>query len=173
MKHTPAATDSSTLVKLFLQHKLTLALAESCTCGLAAAQLAPAEGVSDVLLGSVVTYHAQAKQKLLGVNRATLDLYSAESQQTTNEMALGLHKHLPQADVCVAVTGLCGPGASATPEKPVGTVFVTILLDGQAHEYRVQLTDNDADKLRQQAVDFIYHSLGELLGRRQVTAPKD
>jgi nicotinamide-nucleotide amidase len=126
-----------------------------------------------VLLGSVVTYHAQAKQKLLGVNRATLDLYSAESQQTTNEMALGLHKHLPQADVCVAVTGLCGPGASATPEKPVGTVFVTILLDGQAHEYRVQLTDNDADKLRQQAVDFIYRSLGELLGRRQVTAPKD
>jgi nicotinamide-nucleotide amidase len=173
MKPTPPAPASTTLVKLFLQHKLTLALAESCTCGLAAAQLAPAEGVSDVLLGSVVTYHAQAKQKLLGVNRATLDLYSAESQQTTNEMALGLHKHLPQADVCVAVTGLCGPGASATPEKPVGTVFVTILLDGQAHEYRVQLAGNDSDKLRQQAVDFIYQSLGELLGRRQVTAPKD
>lgn len=164
--------DSTTLVKLFLQHKLTLALAESCTCGLAAAQLAPAEGVSDVLLGSVVTYHAQAKQKLLGVTRATLDLYSAESQQTTNEMALGLHKHLPQADVCVAVTGLCGPGASATPEKPVGTVFVAILLDGQAHEYRVRLAATNSNELRQQAVDFIYQSLGELLGRRQVTAPK-
>lgn len=102
-----------------MQHKLTLALAESCTCGLAAAQLASAEGVSDVLLGSVVTYHAQAKQKLLGVRRATL--YSAECQQTTNEMALGLRTHLPQADVCGTVTGLCGPGASATPEKPVGT----------------------------------------------------
>jgi nicotinamide-nucleotide amidase len=173
MKRPTPAPDSAALVKLFLQHKLTLALAESCTCGLAAAQLAPAEGVSDVLLGSVVTYHAQAKQKLLGVNRATLDLYSAESQQTTNEMALGLHKHLPQADVCVAVTGLCGPGASATPEKPVGTVFVTILLDGQAHEYRVQLASHDSNELRQQAVDYIYQSLGELLGRRQVTAPKD
>lgn len=171
MKSTPFPTDSTPLVKLFLQYKLTLALAESCTCGLAAASLAPTEGVSDVLLGSVVTYHAQAKQKLLGVHADTLDLYSAESQQTTNEMALGLHKHLPQADVCVAVTGLCGPGASATPEKPVGTVFVTILLDGHAHEYRVQL-DGSGDKLRELAVEFIYQSLTELLARREVTAPK-
>jgi PncC family amidohydrolase len=172
MKRPAPAATSATLVNLFLQHKLTLALAESCTCGLAAAQLAPAEGVSDVLLGSVVTYHAQAKQKLLGVSAATLDLYSAESQQTTNEMALGLHKHLPQADVCVAVTGLCGPGASATPEKPVGTVFVTILLDGQAHEYRTQLAAPDSNRLRQQAVDFIYQALSELLGRREATAPQ-
>ena len=166
MKSTPVAIRPEALVKLFLQHKLTLALAESCTCGLAAAQLAPAEGVSDVLLCSIVTYHAQAKQQLLGVKAQTLSLYSAESQQTTNEMALGLHRHLPQADVCVAVTGLCGPGASATSEKPVGTVFVTILLDGHAHEYRVQLAGS-RDKLRQQAVDFIYQSLSELLAHRQ------
>jgi nicotinamide-nucleotide amidase len=170
MKATPAANDPSQLIKLFLQHKLTLALAESCTCGLAAAQLAPAEGVSDVLLGSVVTYHAHAKQKLLGVSASTLAVYSAESQQTTNEMALGLHKHLPQADVCVAVTGLCGPGASATPEKPVGTVFVTVLLDGHAHEFRTHF-DGDGEKLRQQAVEFIYQSLCDLLNRRQLAAP--
>jgi nicotinamide-nucleotide amidase len=172
MKSPSPASDPQQLVKLFLQHKLTLALAESCTCGLAAAGLAPTEGVSDVLLGSVVTYHVQAKQKLLGVHADTLALYSAESQQTTNEMALGLRKHLPQADVCVAVTGLCGPGASATPEKPVGTVFVTILLDEHAHEYRVQLAGN-GEKLREQAVEFIYQSLNELLTRREVTAPKN
>ena len=59
-----------------------------------------------MLLGSVVTYHALAKQKLLGVRAQTIELYSAESQQTTNEMALGLHQRLPQADVGVAVTGL-------------------------------------------------------------------
>ncbi|RZK61223.1 MAG: CinA family protein [Hymenobacter sp.] len=172
MKPAAPAPDPAALIKLFLQHKLTLALAESCTCGLVAAQLAPAEGVSDVLLGSVVTYHAQAKQKLLGVRADTLSLYSAESQQTTNEMALGLRKHLPQADVCVAVTGLCGPGASAMPKKPVGTVFVTILLDGHAHEYRTQLPGPDADAVRQQAVAFIYQALSDLLSERQLTAPK-
>jgi nicotinamide-nucleotide amidase len=166
MKQTPFAFDCNPLVKLFLQYKLTLALAESCTCGLVAAQLAPTEGISDVLLGSVVTYHALAKEKLLGVNPETIELYSAESQQTTNEMAMGLHRHLPEADVCVAVTGLCGPGPSATPDKPVGTVFVTILLDNHAHEYRV-LFKGDADSMRQQAAEFIYKQLAELLTRLQ------
>ncbi|WP_426490704.1 CinA family protein [Hymenobacter sp. 102] len=155
------------LVQKFLKHKLTLALAESCTCGLAAAQLAPATGVSEVLLGSVVTYHPEAKQHLLGVKKATLATYSAESQQTTNEMALGLHRHLPEADVCVAVTGLCGPGKSETPEKPVGTVFVTILFQGKAHEYREQF-DGTGDAIRQRATEFIYEKLTDLLERQQL-----
>ncbi len=166
MKIPPSAAACQALVKLFLQYKLRLALAESCTCGLVAAQLAPAEGVSDVLLGSVVTYHALAKQKLLGVRAQTIELYSAESQQTTNEMALGLHQRLPLADVCVAVTGLCGPGPSATPDKPVGTLFVTVLLDGHAHEYRT-LLDGSPDEMRRQAADFIYAQLTELLNRLQ------
>jgi PncC family amidohydrolase len=160
---------TNALVQQFLQHKLTLALAESCTCGLVAAQLAPATGVSEVLLGSVVTYHVEAKQKLLGVKKETLATYSAESQQTTNEMALGLHRLLPAADVCVAVTGLCGPGASETPDKPVGTVFVTVLLEGHAYEYREQFAGN-ADKLREQAAGFIYEKLADLLNRRQAAA---
>ena len=157
------------LVKLFIQQKLTLALAESCTCGLAAAQLAPAEGVSEVLLGSVVTYHAEAKQQLLGVKKTTLNTYSAESQQTTNEMALGLHRQLPAADVCVAVTGLCGPGQSQTPDKPAGTVFVTVLFEGRAYEYREEFSGN-ADAIRQRATEFIYEKLLDLLERQQQAA---
>ncbi|RTQ45251.1 CinA family protein [Hymenobacter gummosus] len=156
--------DIDALVKKFLQHKLTLALAESCTCGWVAAQLAPAQGVSQVLLGSVVTYHAEAKQRLLGVKKKTLEEYSAESQQISNEMVEGLHKHLP-ADVCVAITGLFGPGASETPDKPVGTIFVTIVMENRAHEYR-EVLKGPADKLRDLAADFIYAKLGELLDRR-------
>ena len=161
--------DLNALVKQFLQQKLTLAFAESCTCGLLAAQLAPTTGVSEVLLGSMVTYHVEAKHKLLGVKKETLATYSAESQQTTNEMAQGLHRHLPAADVCVAVTGLCGPGGSETPDKPVGTVFVSILLEGHAHEYREQF-NGSGDKLRAQAADFVYAKLADLLTRRQQMA---
>ena len=71
--------------------------------------------------------------------------------------------------MCVAVTGLCGPGPSATPDKPVGTVFVTILIDGHAHEYRV-LLKGDANSMRQQAADYIYQQLAELLNRLQPMA---
>lgn len=161
----PKEPDLEALIKLFLQHKLQLAVAESCTCGLVAAQLAPVQGVSEVLLGSVVTYHAEAKQKLLGVKKSTLTTYSAESQQTTNEMVQGLHRQLP-AEVCVAVTGLCGPGASEAPDKPVGTVFITILLEGRAHEYREQFR-GESEQLRQQAARFVYDKLLELLQLRQ------
>ncbi|GAB3839285.1 CinA family protein [Hymenobacter jeollabukensis] len=159
--------DVDALVQKFLQHKLTLALAESCTCGWVTAQLAAATGVSEVLRGSVVTYHAEAKQRLLGVKKKTLDEYTAESQQIANEMVEGLHKHLP-ADVCVAITGLFGPGASETPDKPIGTVFVTILLEGRAHEYR-EVLKGPVDQLRDRAADFIYTKLGELLERRQAS----
>jgi nicotinamide-nucleotide amidase len=158
--------DLDALVKLFLQHKLTLAFAESCTAGLLASGLVAAQGVSEVLLGSVVTYHAAAKQKLLGVKKATLDQFSAESQQTTNEMAQGLRRTLPGADVCVAVTGLCGPGASETADKPVGTIFVTILFQQQAYEYREHF-NGTGEKLREQAQQFIYTKLGELLEKWQ------
>lgn len=52
----PANLDA--LSKKLIRHKLKLALDESCTCGMIAAQLAPAVGITEVLLCSVVTYHA-------------------------------------------------------------------------------------------------------------------
>ena len=80
-------------------------------------------------------------------------------------MAQGLRHHLPAADVCVAATSLCGPSASETPDKPVGTVFVTVLLEGYAHEYRIQLAGT-GDKLCEQAVQFVFDKLAALLDRR-------
>ncbi len=159
-------TDLDALVKQFLQHKLTLAFAESCTAGLLASGLVAATGVSNVLLGSVVTYHADAKQKLLGVKKSTIDQFTAESQQTTNEMAAGLRRTLPAADVCVAITGLCGPGASESPDKPVGTIFVTVLFKDHAYEYREHFAGT-GDKLRAQAQEFVYAKLLDLLSRWQ------
>ncbi|QNH61345.1 CinA family protein [Hymenobacter sediminicola] len=155
-------TDLNSLVKKFLQYKLTLAFAESCTAGLLASEFVQAEGSSEVLLGSVVTYHPTAKNRLLGVKKDTLALYTAESQQVTNEMVMGLHKLLPTADVCVAVTGLCAGGASESAEKPVGTMYFTILHQNRAHELREEF-EGDCKTVRHLAVDFIFQRLSELL----------
>jgi len=151
------------LVNKFLQFKLTIAFAESCTAGLLASEFSKGVGSSEVLLGSVVTYHPLAKQKLLGVSKETLSLYTAESQQVTNEMMMGLHKKIP-ADVCVAVTGLCGAGASEADIKPVGTMFFTVLHQGRAEEVRQEF-EGDCVSVREQAVDFIFEHLAELLDR--------
>ncbi|WP_347158127.1 CinA family protein [Pontibacter chitinilyticus] len=140
---------------------LTLAFAESCTAGMLASEFVKAKGSNDVLLGSIVVYQPEAKKKLLGVKQETLDLYTAESQQVTNEMVMGLKKSL-NAKINVATTGLAGEGGSETPEKPVGTMFVSILYDGKAEEFREVFTGN-SESLRKQVTEYVYQKLRGVL----------
>lgn len=154
--------EQSELTQLIMDLKdrgLTVAFAESCTAGMLASEFVKGTGSSDVLLGSLVVYQPKVKQKLLGVSKNTLKLYTAESQQVTNEMVMGLKKHL-DADISIATTGLAGEGGSETSEKPVGTMFVSILYDGKAEEFR-EVFKGDTDSIRKQLVDYI---LGKLRG---------
>ena len=150
--------DDVTKMVLELKDKgLTVAFAESCTAGLLASEFVKATGSSDVLLGSLVVYHPKVKQKLLGVSKSTLSLYTAESQQVTNEMVMGLKKHL-DADISIATTGLAGEGASETAEKPVGTMFVSFLYDSKAEEFR-EVFKGNPEAIRKQLVDYIFEKL--------------
>ncbi len=85
------------LVQVFFQHKLTVTLAGSCTMGLLTPELSKLQSSSETLLGGVVTCHTDTKQHLLDVRKDTLELHTTKSQQIMNEMAMGLHKHLPAA----------------------------------------------------------------------------
>ncbi|MFT2009066.1 CinA family protein [Pontibacter sp. 13R65] len=136
---------------------LTVAFAESCTAGMLASEFVKGTGSSDVLIGSLVVYQPEAKKKLLGVRQETLELYSAESQQVTNEMVMGLKKALG-ADISVATTGLAGPGGSETTEKPVGTMFVSFLYDGKAEEYR-EVFKGNSQQIRKDLTDYIFQKL--------------
>ncbi len=140
---------------------LSVAFAESCTAGMLASEFVKAKGSSDVLKGSLVVYQPEVKQKLLGVKKDTLDLYTAESQQVTNEMVMGLKKIL-NADISIATTGLAGEGGSENPEKPVGTMFVSILYDGKAEEFR-EVFKGNTESVRKQLVDYIFEKLQGIL----------
>ncbi len=142
-------------------NNLTIAFAESCTAGLLVSEMVKAKGISDVLKGSVVVYQPEMKIKLLGVKKKTLDLYTAESQQVTNEMVMGLKK-LVDADINIAVTGLAGGGASETDEKPVGTVFVSFLYDNKAEEFR-DVFDGNTQEVRKKTVDYVFQKLKGVL----------
>jgi len=142
---------------------LKIAFAESITGGMLVSEFIKAKGTNDVLLGSIVTYAEEVKQKLLGVKKQTLKLYTAESQQVTNEMVMGLYKLL-KAEVCVAVTGLGGVGASESSEKPVGSVFFSILFLQRVEEYR-EVFDGDSTAIRKKAADFIFQKLEETIDR--------
>jgi PncC family amidohydrolase len=101
---------------------LTLALAESCTAGLASSLLVEIPGASKVLWGSFITYTVQAKAVLLGIDPALIQRYGAVSGETALAMARGaLQKS--GADLALSITGLAGPEGDGSGQ-PVGTVFI-------------------------------------------------
>ena len=84
--------------------------------------LVNASGASEVFNQSFVTYSNEAKMRLLGVSRETLDRVGAVSRETAEQMACGAAK-AAQAQVALSVTGIAGP-EGGTPEKPVGLVYI-------------------------------------------------
>jgi nicotinamide-nucleotide amidase len=101
-----------------------VAFAESCTAGMACAEIAGEPGASDVLAGGVVAYSNGLKTALLGVDPGTLETNGAVSRETALEMARGAAGICPNGNgLGLAVTGVAGPGGG-TPEKPVGLVWI-------------------------------------------------
>ncbi|MDR7614391.1 MAG: competence/damage-inducible protein A [Armatimonadota bacterium] len=130
-------TDQETLegavAKLLLASRRTVAVAESCTGGLLGHRLTNVPGSSAYFRGGVVAYANELKRSLLGVSEEILHAHGAVSERVAEAMARGVREAFA-ADLGVAITGIAGP-SGATPEKPVGLVYVA-LADGEEIQVR-------------------------------------
>ena len=86
-------------------------------------------GSSDYVLLSAVTYANSAKSRVLGVNSEVIRAHGAVSAEVASEMADGARR-LAGASLAVSITGIAGPGGGSE-EKPVGTVWFGIAMEGQ------------------------------------------
>ncbi len=102
--------------------KKTVAVAESCSSGLLAAEIASVSGASRYFLGGVIAYDNEVKEHVLKVAGRTLKKQGAVSRQTAVAMADGV-KRLTGADYALSITGVAGP-TRGTEKKPVGCVFI-------------------------------------------------
>lgn len=116
------------VLRLLTEKRKTLATAESLTAGLVAQRLGQVPGASAWFRGGVVAYHNDLKVELLGVPRTVLAEHGAVSAPVAEAMAVGCRTRL-HTDLAVSTTGVAGPGG-ATPEKPVGLVYVGLAWDG-------------------------------------------
>ena len=116
------ATLAGRVVELLAARGEKLALAESCTGGLIAAQLTQVPGASQVFDAGVVSYGDAIKRDVLGVEASALAVDGAVSETVVRQMAAGALR-LSGAHHAIAVSGIAGP-AGGSPEKPVGTVWV-------------------------------------------------
>lgn len=117
-------TIQNVIRKNFVEKGKTLATAESCTGGYIAHMITSVPGSSAYFKGGTIPYSNELKEKMLGVQAATLKEHGAVSEQTVIEMLAGTLS-LSGADIAVAVSGIAGPGGG-TPEKPVGTVWLAV-----------------------------------------------
>lgn len=127
-----------------------VATAESCTGGLVAAALTAIADASDVVERGFVTYSNEAKIEMLAVPSETIASHGAVSAETAAAMARGAVRRAP-ADVAVSVTGVAGPGG-ATPQKPVGLVFIGIARRDGACRVERRVFPGDRSEVRRAAL---------------------
>lgn len=147
-----------TLVDLLNKNNLTISFAESCTGGLLASTLINVSGASNVLKESYVTYSNEAKIKILGVKKATLDYHTVYSKETAYEMAKGLSL-ISKSNVCVSITGLAG-GSNYT--KGDGSYHSCIIINYDNKEYVIELEKREngtRNDVRKKQVNYVFYQI--------------
>ena len=147
----------------FLEQRLVLATAESCTGGWVAQVVTSLPGSSGWFDSGFVTYSNAAKQRLLGVPASLLNEGGpgAVSEETVRAMVAGALAN-SAADVAVATSGIAGPDGGSE-EKPVGTVwFAWGHRDGRC-KARCHQFEGDRYSVRLRSVEQAFKGIIELL----------
>src|SRR5436190_12237945 len=139
---------------------LNIAFIESATAGRMCSEFALTPNSGDILSGGISCYEVFIKEKILSVPHKLIKEYTPESAEVTKSLAEQSAK-LFKSDITVAITGLTTPGGSETPEKPVGSMFIHIILPmgfvahgevfwGSAEEIILQCIDKAAELIIEQ-----------------------
>ncbi|RDG38262.1 nicotinamide-nucleotide amidohydrolase family protein [Streptomyces corynorhini] len=139
------------------EHGGTLAVAESLTGGLVAAELTAVPGASRTFRGSVTAYASDLKRDVLGVDGTLLEERGAVDPEVARQMAAGVRRLLG-ATWGAATTGVAGPDPQGG--QPVGTVYVAVSgARGAGKVVALRLNGDRAD-IRKESVRIV---LGLLL----------
>jgi nicotinamide-nucleotide amidase len=137
-----------------------VAVAESCTGGLMAGRLTDRAGSSAYVLGGATAYSNEAKVRLAGVPAALIERHGAVSPEVAAALGDGARERFG-ADVGIGITGIAGPGGG-TPDKPVGTVCLSVCTAGARLDRTVRLP-GDRAMVRERTTTVTMHMLRRLL----------
>jgi nicotinamide-nucleotide amidase len=167
MTAVPRTTDpAADLVAELTARHLTIAVAESLTGGLLAAELVRIPGASAVLNGAVVAYDSELKHTLLGVDSSILNVHGPVHPDVAKQMAVGARTLLAvggvRADVGVATTGVAGPDSQAGQDP--GTVFIGLSMGSGSWAVHLDLR-GDRAAIRAETVASAIEAVSELMAR--------
>ncbi len=147
--------------KILNKKNYTLSTAESCTGGLLAGFLTSIPGSSSFFQSSIVTYSNYQKKNLLKINEDIIKNFGAVSKECSAEMANNI-KQLTNSNIAISTTGIAGPDGGSI-EKPVGTVFCTIIINNESFTYKFNF-EGERNIIRLKTVNEILKILIKILG---------
>ena len=144
-----------TLIKL-IKKNISISTAESCTGGLLASSISKIKDCSKIYKGGYVTYSNELKIRDLNVKKTTIENFGAVSKETAIEMVNGLYLK-NKTNICISTTGIAGPGGG-TKNKPVGLVYIGILIDGKRKVFKKNFSGSRIN-IQKNSVNFIFNYL--------------
>lgn len=152
------------LATYLTEYKQSLAFAESCTGGYLSHLITLLPGCSDYFKGGIVAYSNQIKRDILQVSEEVLLREGAVSEATVEQMAKQT-RFLFQSDYAVAVSGIAGPGGG-TPEKPIGTVWISIAQKEKITSQLFQFGNIDRNLIIRKTAIYTLHILNQIIEKQ-------
>ena len=145
------------IIKKLNELHLTISTCESMTGGSLAANLVLVEHASDSFLGSLVTYHANAKMKFAKVSKETIDAHGTVSKECAREMAQGCQNGF-KSDIAISVTGNASV-ANPIEGQPSGMAYICINLFDKVYDYQFISHFNNRNDTINECVAFCLNKL--------------
>lgn len=152
------------VLELLVARGEMIAVAESLTGGLVAAELTAAPGSSQAFRGSVTAYATELKYELLGVDGTLLAERGAVDGEVARQMAEGVRRELGTA-WGLATTGVAGP--EPQHGQPVGTVFAAVAGPQGGAVVRELSLDGDRAAIREASVRSALRLLRDELAKNE------
>jgi len=149
------------IVALLRERGETLCVAESLTGGGLGAAITAAVGASDVFMGGITAYQAQAKESLLHVAHSSILDFGVVSEEVAIAMADGA-RELFGTTWAISATGVAGPGPS--DGQRAGTVWVAIR--GPINQSTQLQIDGEREIVRNATVRSAITAFARILGSR-------
>jgi len=149
--------------KLLKEKNCSMATAESCTGGYIAHLITSVPGSSEYFKGSIIAYHNDVKEQMLGVMPETLEEFGAVSAEVVTEMAIGAQANL-NVDYVIAISGIAGPDGGSK-EKPVGTTWIAIATPEEVFSKQYLFGDSRDRNIRRATLQAMNLLRKNLLGK--------
>ena len=146
--------------QMFIERRLTLAVAESCTGGLIGHKITNVPGSSKYFLRDIVAYSNDTKTALLNIPEKSINSHGAVSPETARIMAEHVRK-MSGASIGISTTGIAGPGGGSE-SKPAGLVWIGYSDEEKTDSYKFFFGDHRIqvkERAAQTALEIIRRKL--------------